>query len=119
MTNTTKIGRLAEAYVADRLVKKGCQIIAQNARTRFYEIDLIARQADQLHFVEVRYRRDDYAGGGLNSINHTKLRRLSRAIEVWTGENPAYQDYNISLDLASVSGQPGQFKLSYLPNITG
>lgn len=116
--NTTAVGRAAEDFVAACLTKKGCQIISRNARTRFYEIDLVTLKDNQLHFVEVRYRRDHFAGGGLDSIDRAKLSRLTRAIETWTSENPAYQDCEISLDIASVSGQAGKFTLSYLTNIT-
>lgn len=116
--NTTKVGQEAEAAVADKLAAAGYQIIARNARSRFYEIDIIALRNQRVHFVEVKYRQTSYAGDGIAAITPARLAKLSRAAEAWVGENSQYHDFDLSLDVASVSGQLGDYKIDYLANVT-
>lgn len=115
--NTTAVGQAAEAAVVDKLLAAGYQIIARNARTRFYEIDIIAIKASCVHFVEVKYRRADYAGDGVAAITPARLSKLARAAQAWVGENSQYDGFDLSLDVASVSGS-GNYKINYLSNVT-
>jgi putative endonuclease len=72
-------GARAEALAADYLCAHGLAIVARNFRTRFGEIDLIARDRDVLVFVEVRMRRSRRFGGAIASITAAKRRRLVSA----------------------------------------
>lgn len=72
-------GARAEALAADYLRAQGLAIVARNFRTRFGEIDLIARDRDVLVFVEVRMRRSRRFGGAIASITAAKRRRLVSA----------------------------------------
>ena len=64
---------------ADYLMRHGLAIVARNFRTRFGEIDLIARDGSTLVFVEVRMRSSDGFGGGLESITAAKRARIIKA----------------------------------------
>jgi putative endonuclease len=69
-------GRAAEALAASFLELMGLQVLDRNRRAGGGEIDLIARDADSLVFVEVRLRaRGQWAGAG-RSISKPKQRRL-------------------------------------------
>jgi putative endonuclease len=70
------LGSTGERAAAAYLVRHGYTIIARNWRCRSGEIDLIARQGDQLVFVEVRTRRAALAGLAEESITPTKQARL-------------------------------------------
>ena len=72
-------GARAEALAARYLVAQGLAIVARNFRTRFGEIDLIARDRGVLVFVEVRLRRSKHFGGAIGSITAAKRMRLVRA----------------------------------------
>ena len=72
-------GARAEALAADYLRAQWLAIVARNFRTRFGEIDLIARDRDALVFVEVRMRRSRRFGGSIASITAAKRRRLVSA----------------------------------------
>jgi putative endonuclease len=45
------------------------------------EIDLVMTQGEELVFVEVRYRKRDGYGGGLESVDTRKRQRLIRAAD--------------------------------------
>ena len=66
------VGARAEALAADYLMRQGLTIVGRNFRTRFGEIDLIARDGRTLVFVEVRMRSSRDYGGGLESITAAK-----------------------------------------------
>lgn len=76
---TAADGRRAEALAADHLRAQGLAIVARNFRTRFGEIDLVARDGPVIVFVEVRMRRSVSFGGALASITAAKQRRLTAA----------------------------------------
>ena len=72
-------GRRAETLAAEHLIANGLTIIDRNFRTRFGEIDLIARDGVTLVFVEVRMRSSQAYGGGIESISSAKRARLIAA----------------------------------------
>ena len=76
-------GRRAEAVAAEFLQRKGCQIVAQNWRTRHCEIDIIALRGDVVYFCEVKYRRSAQAGTGIDYITPQKVRQMCFAAESW------------------------------------
>ena len=72
-------GARAEALAAEYLMRQGLSIVGRNFRTRFGEIDLIARDGRMLVFVEVRMRRSQRFGGASESITAAKRTRLVAA----------------------------------------
>jgi putative endonuclease len=73
------VGARAEALAADYLIRQGLTIVGRNFRTRFGEIDLVARDGRTLVFVEVRMRSSPNYGGGLESITAAKRKRMIAA----------------------------------------
>ncbi len=85
-------GARAEALAAAYVARHGLEILERNFRTRFGEIDLIARDGRTLVFVEVRLRRSQRFGGALESITAAKRARMvaaARGYLAMTGEEPA------------------------------
>jgi putative endonuclease len=72
-------GAAAEELAAAHLAAHGLAIVARNFRTRFGEIDVVARDGDTLVFVEVRLRRRADFGGAAASITPAKQMRMQRA----------------------------------------
>lgn len=72
-------GAEAEEHAARFLARQGLEVIARNYRTRFGEIDLIARDGAILVFVEVRMRSSEGFGGAAGSIDSRKKARIVAA----------------------------------------
>ncbi len=70
------LGKLGEDLARRELRRRGYAILARRYRTRFGEIDIIARDGDTLVFVEVKTRRSNGFGGALAAVDHRKQRRL-------------------------------------------
>ncbi|GJL76206.1 YraN family protein [Nitrosomonas sp.] len=71
-------GNDAEQIAAAYLLRQGLELIEQNYRCRFGEIDLIMSERKILVFVEVRMRASDAYGGAAASITATKQAKLLR-----------------------------------------
>jgi putative endonuclease len=73
-----KTGRQGEDIAVEHLRKKGYMILERNFRCPFGEMDIVARQADVIAFVEVRSRRSAGFGGPVESVGLVKQKKLSR-----------------------------------------
>lgn len=94
---STEIGRQAEVAAAAFLQKQGLTIIERNWRTRWCEIDIIARRKADIYFVEVKYRHSPDHGGGLDYITPRKVQQMRYAAEFWrAGQRREYNGYHVS-----------------------
>lgn len=93
---STSVGTEAESAAARFLQSKGYQIIEQNWRTRFCEIDIVAKYRQQISFVEVKYRSTPLQGTGLDYITPKKLKQMTFAAQCWVEEHKWAGDYNLS-----------------------
>lgn len=93
---TTSVGRRAESVAAQYLEQLGYRILSQNYRTRTYEIDIIAERDSITYFVEVKYRKSDDYGSGLEYITPRKLRQMQFAAEVWLADHPQHDASRLS-----------------------
>jgi len=76
-------GRRAEELAAAFLRAKGLTILERNFRAKVGEIDLVAREGEEVVFVEVRSRSSRDYGGAAASVDAGKRRRLVRAARLW------------------------------------
>ncbi len=97
-------GEQAEALAADFLRGKGLRIAARNYRSRYGEIDLIAREGATVVFVEVRSRASDAYGGAAASITAAKREKLLKTARHYlAGITPLPQ---CRFDAVLISGEP-------------
>jgi putative endonuclease len=69
---------MGEDLACAELRRRGYAILARRYRTRYGEIDVIARDGDAIVFVEVKARRDEAFGGGLAAVTAWKQQRIAR-----------------------------------------
>lgn len=94
MTNVST-GRQAEAAAAEYLRQHGYEVIEQNWRTRYCEIDIIARRNKVVHFIEVKYRKSVAQGSGLDYITPKKLNQMRFAAEMWVQDRQWGGEYRL------------------------
>lgn len=83
MSERAETGRRAEDLAAAFLAAKGFEIVERNFRAKAGEIDVVARDGDEMVFVEVRARSGRGYGGAAASVDAGKRRRVIRAARVW------------------------------------
>lgn len=77
--NNKEIGFLGESITAACLINKGYKILGRNVKTRFGEIDLVARKGREIFFVEVKTRRQDLFGWPEEAVTPQKMVHLKRS----------------------------------------
>ena len=93
-----RTGEIAEELVARRLAAVGWEIVERNARTRYGELDIVARDGRALVFIEVKGARQATRFGPekpILSIDFRKQRRVRRLATAWISERrdqPPYEE---------------------------
>ena len=108
-----RIGRAAEDLVAARLEAAGWEIVERNARTRYGELDIIAREGRTLVFVEFKAGRDGSSFGPerpVLAVDRRKQQRVRRLATAWMAEHRGAIRYDaIRFDAIGVTfDQTGQ-----------
>ena len=82
------LGRRGEDLAASHLRARGYLILDRNWRCREGEIDIVARDGDEVVFVEVKTRSSLAYGHPLEAITVRKLARLRLLSGRWCGAHP-------------------------------
>ena len=82
-SNRQKLGKWGEQAAADYLTQLGYQMVSQNHRTPYGEIDIIAAHEGMMVFVEVKTRASDSLGMPEISINPRKVTHLIQSAEYY------------------------------------
>ena len=102
-----RTGALAEELVATRLAAAGWEILARNARTRYGELDIVARDGPALVFVEVKAGRAGSAFGPerpVLAVDTRKQRRVRKLAVAWMAERRGVRPYSrIRFDAVGVT----------------
>jgi putative endonuclease len=87
MRHNQRIGRWGEEKAEEYLLKKGYEIIGRNVRTPYGEIDIVAKHADIIIFVEVKTRTSNKMGLPEESITARKREHMIACAEHYAMEN--------------------------------
>ncbi|HTE58057.1 MAG TPA: YraN family protein [Verrucomicrobiae bacterium] len=89
-------GHNAEKRAAVYLESQGFAVLQLNWKTRYCEIDIVAKKDKVLYLVEVKYRRNTKHGGGLDYITPKKLHSMQFAAEMWVQNHDWPGDYQLA-----------------------
>ena len=99
-------GRWGEEVAARFLKKKKYKLIGQRVRVgKRDEIDIIAKHAGILIFVEVKTRKNENYGRPITAVNAAKRKHLSRAAIAYFRQEKITPDF-IRFDVIEVIGEP-------------
>lgn len=80
MATHNELGRWGEDLAVEYLETKGYSILDRNWKSGHKDIDIIARTAEEIVFVEVKTRSSAGYGDPWEAVNYGKLRNLQSAI---------------------------------------
>jgi putative endonuclease len=112
MKNTKAIGDAGEDLAADFLAENGYQIVGRNFRTKFGEIDIIAKEDGVLVFAEVKKKSSARFGFPYEMVTTKKIEKIKRTAEAYISENSYKGEWRI--DVVSIFGE----KVELFKNIT-
>lgn len=99
------IGAWGEKQAADFLSLHGVPVVARNYRTSAGEIDLIAKEGNELVFVEVKTRSSLNYGYPEEAVTAQKIEHLLEAAESYLLEHLEIQTWR--MDVIAIQGKPG------------
>ncbi|MBD3238192.1 MAG: YraN family protein [Candidatus Moranbacteria bacterium] len=113
-----KIGRLGEKLAKDFLKRYGYEILEQNFQKRFGEIDIIARKAKTVIFVEVKLRdcsKKRFPGElPQAAVNRQKIKKLKYTAEYYIYFKKLARDYNYRFDVIAIILYPSRARLKHI-----
>lgn len=114
MKNKVNIGALGERTVRNYLRLRFYKIAAKNYKTRYGEIDIIAKSFKYLCFVEVKTRSASGMGLPSDAVNLAKQERIIKSACVYLKSNPTSK--GIRFDVAEVYVDGGKKRINYIKN---
>lgn len=100
MNDRTRFGNKGEKIVAQFLKKQNFKIVEQNFRTKFGEIDIIAKKDEVLAFIEVKTRKNEYFPTSM-VVNYSKQKKIINTAKYFISKNNIF-DMVFRFDIATV-----------------
>lgn len=133
-TEKQKLGEIGENLASEHLAKNGYKIVERNYSKKWGEIDIIAKKANKLHFIEVKsVSREMFTNEGGDVIHETpndsyraednihfhKLQRLGRAIQSYLLDRdiPDNMDWQFDVVTVYIDSNKGLSKVHLLEDI--
>jgi len=95
------------------LRSQGLRLVTKNFSCRLGEIDIIMLDKKTLIFVEVRFRKNNNFGGGLESVTPAKQQKLRRTAELYLQQNSQYRNARFDVVSMSKNHQTSKHKQRY------
>ena len=112
MAKHNELGEQGEQIATEALVKKGYQILERNFRFKKHEIDIIARIADTIVFVEVKTRSERFLEEPELAVTRTKQSSIITAANDYLIQNDL--DFEARFDIISIVIYPEGVALEHI-----
>ena len=87
MAGSKLTGGAGESAAARYLIARGYEIEAANYRSRYGEIDIIAKNREFVVFVEVKTRKSGAFARPMESVTRSKLEKIRQTALIWLAAN--------------------------------
>jgi len=116
-TKRQRLGKWGEETAARYLAAHGHQILENNYRTPYGEIDLITRLEDTIVFVEVKTRASDTLGMPEISVTSRKQVHMIQSAEYYIQQHPL-SSHTWRIDVVAIQRQAsgGSPKITHFEN---
>ena len=108
-----ELGRIGENIIADYITKLGYKVVERNFACNQGEIDIIAKDKEELVFIEVKTRTDISYGEASEAVTDTKKRHLINSIKYYIYKQKL-ENQPIRIDVAEVYIKCGKVKINYI-----
>lgn len=109
-------GKRAEDYAAKLLVDSGYIIIDKNFRSKFGEIDIIAKKDGVLVFVEVKARWSPKFGAPEDAVTSQKLYKIRKTADYYCLIN-SIVDQKMRIDVVAIEIESGHVASAKIINV--
>lgn len=109
------IGKKGEDTAEKYLIKNGYEIIERNFSCRQGEIDIIAKDKDEVIFIEVKTRTNTEYGRPIDSITYFKQNHILKSIKYYLYLNKLENEY-IRIDVIEIFFKNNKFYINHIKN---
>lgn len=113
--DTRLYGQEGEAAAVRMLEAEGFHILARNFSCAWGELDIVARKADLVCFVEVRMRSHAAWGDPAHTISFRKQRRVVKAALHYLFAHDL-REHMIRFDVVTIVGRGARAQMEHIPN---
>ena len=111
-----KIGKIGEDIATKYLESKGYIIIERNFIAKQGEIDIIAKDKDELVFVEVKTRTNNLYGKPADAVNELKQKHLISTVKYYLYSNHLENEF-VRLDVIEVYLSNKTYSVNHIKQI--
>ncbi|MBF0387667.1 MAG: YraN family protein [Candidatus Omnitrophica bacterium] len=111
-----RLGEAGEAFAVDFLKSQGYELLEKNYRAKCGEVDIVAREAGLIVFIEVKTRQED-GWDAFEAVHPKKQQTLYRVAQHFLLQRYNTVDINGRFDVLAVYAAPdGAFRADLLKN---
>jgi len=107
-------GNIGEAIAVAHLKKNGFSVVDTNFKNKIGELDIIATKNKRYHFIEVKYRRTNKYGTGLDAVTASKQRTIRKVATTYLVMKKIYCEVDTSFDVIAIMGDERDYSLQHL-----
>ena len=111
------IGKLGEKEALRYLKNKDYSIVAKNFKSKYGEIDIIAKKDHCLYFIEVKSRTNIRKGMPYEAVNFMKIKHIERTAKYYLLKND-YKDYKLKIGVISILLINEKVEIQFWDNIS-
>ena len=104
LKNNRKTGAECEQKAARFLESRGYEIVDKNYYCPHGEIDIIAKEAGDIVFVEVKYRKNFIYGGPECAVNFKKRKHMIESAMGYMAQKYESVDISCRFDVVAITG---------------
>lgn len=108
-------GSWGEEIAVSYLIEKGYTILNRNFRSRFGELDIIAKYENTVIFIEVKTRNSLKFGLPCESITDIKKRHIKRMVNYYTMIN-CTNELDLRIDVIEILVNEDQINIHHIEN---
>jgi archaeal holliday junction resolvase (hjc) len=109
-------GNTGENLATDYLEKQGYTILERNFYCKQGEIDIIAKDKNEIVFIEVKSRSNKLFGIPSEAVTKQKIKHLFRTARYFLYKNKMINEY-IRFDVVEILIKSGKFNINHIKQI--
>lgn len=118
-TTRQTTGKKGEDEACMYLLRLGHTILARNWRNSHQELDIVSFKGDEIHFIEVKTRKEPVAADPVVNVNLAKRKNVAKAAAAFLNSGEMHNlsgDMDVCFDVITVVFRiDGSFEIEYYP----
>ena len=112
------LGQDGEDFAVQYLIKNHYTIIERNFHCRQGELDIIAQDANELVFIEVKTRSSNSYGSPIDAITPYKIKHLIKSIQYYLYIHQLENSF-VRIDVIEVYNKQNGFEVNHIKGVIG